>query len=306
MGISPEEKFNREIWRILQKIKEEALFSNEQEIVWKKQDYDPDRKFFEYERGEKTILEMLEKEGAIKIREGYLVLAKMPSLEIDFSNLDYVRRLEQSGGITTLTLNIKIQQPKFDELYSQFEPIEVEFSKGYKNYAENTDDKIKNWELKKAVVDHFFPTSDFNKVAAEKPLERRSKELKEQKAANTSEVKPKKEKVLSITFIKPREPGDPHHFFVNDNLSVPIQRIRKSKWWSKIIELVESEGNVKYDEGIISYFNYNEACCIYSNRRYEPTKIFYKRNDGFLAINPSVNIKSISWKSYQNLKSKET
>ncbi len=112
--MTPEEKFENRTWEILQKIKEEILFSGMLSISWK-HSLDPYRSSFSYERGEKAILETLKKKGALKITEE-------------------IHMLMNGSEIDTLCLNIL--QPKFDELYEK-----------YKNSNSINDTEFKQYHL---------------------------------------------------------------------------------------------------------------------------------------------------------------
>lgn len=119
--MTPEEKFDNKVWEILQKIKEEAIFTDNQEIKWKEQKYDPNHKLFAFDRGEKAVLDKLKKINAVKIKEGCSVLTKLPEITYHNYNDDEVRRLWNNGGISSHYLYIKILQPKFDEVYRLYE-----------------------------------------------------------------------------------------------------------------------------------------------------------------------------------------
>ncbi|MFA5368568.1 MAG: hypothetical protein WC303_01005 [Candidatus Paceibacterota bacterium] len=121
--MTPEEKFNNKVWEILQKIKEEILFNNDKEIKWKESRAIPDRKPFNFDKGEKATLDYLKKINTIKMRESFSVLCKLPEIgDPNYSQDEFIALLH-NGGIIDNCLYLKILQPKFDEIYNKYKKL---------------------------------------------------------------------------------------------------------------------------------------------------------------------------------------
>ena len=127
--MTPEEKFDNKIWEILQKIKEEVIFNNTQEIKWKEGKYDPENEEpYSFEKGEKAVLEKLEDLSAIKMSGCIGVLKHLPEPKLTDPNFDYAEycRLLNNGGISSRYLYLKVLQPKFDEICKKFKKLNEE------------------------------------------------------------------------------------------------------------------------------------------------------------------------------------
>jgi len=98
--MTPEEKFEQETWRLLQKIKEKSLFCGSEEVLWKQSNSDS----FDFENGEDTILKNLEKSKAISLEKSYWVSAKFDPDEM-----------------STHVLHINIKKAAFDKIYKEYE-----------------------------------------------------------------------------------------------------------------------------------------------------------------------------------------
>ncbi|MFA4818473.1 MAG: hypothetical protein WC621_01385 [Patescibacteria group bacterium] len=123
--MTPEEKFDNKIWEILQKIKEGLLFNNTQEINWKESKYNSDHKAFVFDKGEKAVLDKIEGMKAIEIKTGVGVLAKLPQIDDPNYSIDEIFVLYKNGGIATQYLNLKVVQPKFDEIYNRYKRMNI-------------------------------------------------------------------------------------------------------------------------------------------------------------------------------------
>lgn len=115
--MTPEEKLENKAWEILQKIKTEILFNDTLSILWKTQQKSYQNSFsfeFIFEKGEKVVLNTLERKGALKINvespmkhssRFSATAIGLPEIVFDNNNVLY----------------LDIIQPKFDEVYKEYE-----------------------------------------------------------------------------------------------------------------------------------------------------------------------------------------
>lgn len=114
--MTPEEKFNQDVWWILQEIKkEEHATPNDEYVVLEYQDSD---NLVPLKEDQRRALKLLEKEGAIKIKE-----EKYP--------LGMSRSAAELCGWKPTGCFLSILQPKFDEFYCLYE--------GGDSYSENQE-----------------------------------------------------------------------------------------------------------------------------------------------------------------------
>lgn len=109
--MTPEEKFDNKVWKILQKIKEEILFGETHFITWRIQKPDifshKNETFTSFEKGEKAVLNKLQELGALKM-ETCLGATLTNMYDVDWNDL---------------ILYLKILQPKFDEIYKKYQAL---------------------------------------------------------------------------------------------------------------------------------------------------------------------------------------
>lgn len=114
--MTPEEKLENKTWEILQKIKEEILFQGTLSIIWKQPQKSSQNSFsfeFDYIKGEEVILGKFEEKGVLKITTKKLSSPNLPLClrpSLPKNTFDYDNELY-----------LNILQPKFDEVYKEYE-----------------------------------------------------------------------------------------------------------------------------------------------------------------------------------------
>lgn len=125
-NLSCKEKFDKEVWDVLQKIKANVFHTKKDDLLVKyKKNF---TKFTEKYEQEEAILEKIEDMGTIKIIEakdvighiGYLnkYAINNPATTLTIKNLDASKYLKYIGSTDIIFLNIL---PKFDEVYKKYE-----------------------------------------------------------------------------------------------------------------------------------------------------------------------------------------
>jgi len=174
--MTPEEKFDQAIWEVLQKIKEEFLFSGEERILLKERKDDLNHNHFDFNKGEKVIFKKLEDLEAIKMSEGVGVLSKLPELSISGDNHDDVMRLSKNGGVDRHYLYSNILQPKFNKVYEEYRNKFNTLTKGREKDVKNLQDDLgyvdatlkkdweKRWDVLEAIWESYNSADKKNEV----------------------------------------------------------------------------------------------------------------------------------------------
>jgi len=305
--MTPEEKFEQKVWKILQKIKESILYRKKDDYFVKYKKV-PIKSKEEFDK-EESILENIEDKGAIKIigtgsdAISYIdnCIKNNPATVMTVKEGNASKYLDYILDLDVIFLQI---QSKFDKIYKEYEEKFLANNANRRKNEYGDDKKLnsKTIEFNPLSAPAFDGRSvsmpsvkelneqekNTNREAAKRLLDKLKfeekikedikKELREEDILdknNKGKIQ-KEQKINNIILVKPEEKTKKYKLIINNdfNNAKHLRYNKKTKGFINIINYEETgERQVNFDKETLDYYNSHKKCPLYSDKKYKFTKI---------------------------------